>query len=87
MVFINTPLDVAMARRLLRDSLSDKTKSSEQICQDIKGDLEHYLQKARLPYLVVYKQTQTADLVLDGTRALPDLVKEVLLFLEESVEN
>ena len=77
-VFIDTPLDVAMARRILRDYFGDSQKSSEEALAHLRGELTHYLAKARHPYLDTYKDKDVSDFILDGWRSLDDLKTEVL---------
>ena len=69
-VWVDTPLDVAMARRILRDfmSLTDDTSAREQLDR-IKEDLNHYLAKGRHVYLDD-RHLKTCDLVLDGWKPL-----------------
>lgn len=77
-VFIDTPLDVAMARRILRDYSGDRQDSSEKALGHLRNELNHYLAKARHPYLDAYKDKGSSDLILDGWRNLGDLKTEVL---------
>ncbi len=77
-VFIDTPLDVALARRILRDYFGDSQKSSEEALALLQGELTHYLAKARHPYLESYRDKGLSDLILDGWRSLDDLKSEVL---------
>ncbi len=76
-VFIDTPLDVAMARRILRDYSGTSRKSPEAALDHLRSELTHYLAKARHPYLETYKDKRTSDLILDGCRSLDDLKSEV----------
>ena len=58
MVFLDTPLDVAMARRIVRDGWSDSTERQ----------LHGYLDWTRKLYEWHIKQVSaTSDLILDGT--------------------
>ena len=77
-VFIDTPLDVAMARRILRDHTSASTIAPETRLKQLRSEMIHYLEKARYPYLEAYKQKETSDLILDGWRALEELRVQVL---------
>ena len=70
-VFIDTPLDVAMARRILRDG--DRSTMSE-----LKEEMEHYIRKARHAYLDTYRHRGTCDLILDGWDSLPALCEKVI---------
>ncbi len=79
MVFIDTPLDVAMARRLIRDYLSDGHDNSEQRMQSLGEELSHYLEKARLPYLEMGKGVKPkSDMVLDGCLTPTALVDKII---------
>jgi uridine kinase len=74
-VFVDTPLDVAMARRLLRDLPDDPAAMHNWI----KAELQGYLVRARTVYLHYVGQMKNGcDLVVDGTRPLDALVAEVL---------
>ena len=77
-VFIDTPLDVAMARRILRDCFGETRKSSEEALEDLRAELTHYLVKARFPFLDACKARDASDLILDGWSSLDDLKTEVL---------
>ena len=77
-VFIDIPLDVAMARRILRDNPGDSQKSSEEAWANLRDELACYLAKARHPYLDSYEAKDASDLILDGWRSLDDLKTEVL---------
>ncbi|UOQ44880.1 hypothetical protein MUN89_02695 [Halobacillus salinarum] len=60
-VFIDTPLDIAMARRINRDF---KSGSSE----DIILDLDNYLARGRQGYITMLDSTKpNSDLIVDGT--------------------
>lgn len=76
-VFIDTPLDVAMARRILRD-VPQANESPEEALARLRRELAHYLAKGRYPYLTTYRDKEASDLVLDGCSALEDLRDEVL---------
>ncbi len=76
-VFIDTPLDVALARRILRD-YSDE---NQEALENLRSELTHYLAKARHPYLDTCKDKEVSDLILDGCRSLDDLNSEVLAWM------
>ena len=86
-VFIDTPLDVAMARRILRDYSGDSQKSSEEALEHLRGELTHYLAKARHPYLDTDKGKEVSDLILDGWRSLEDLKTEVLAWIDSGQKS
>ena len=78
MVFIDTPLDVAMARRLLRDIPCHGEHGAEDAIQTLRADLSFYLTGARLLYReFVNRMKQHCDLVLDGCMPLDELAKEI----------
>lgn len=71
-IFIDTPLDIAMARRVLRDM---KDASGE----DIRNDMEIYLKYARSVYVQMLRDIlPSSDYVIDGTKELDEIVDEVL---------
>ena len=86
-VFIDTPLDVAMARRILRDHSGDSQKSSEEALKDLLDGFTHYLEKARHPFLDAYKAKDVSDLILDGWRSLDDLKTEVLARVDSNQKS
>ena len=70
-IFIDTPLDIAFARRLLRDYTDKTTK-------EILRDADFYLQKGRSVYLHGEKMARSdADMVIDGTLDLEEIVCEI----------
>ena len=77
-VFIDTPLDVAMARRILRDFDGKTAETSKDALERLRSDLAHYLAKARHPHMDTYRDKDASDLILDGWRGLHDLKGEVL---------
>lgn len=71
-VFIDTPLDIAMARRVLRD-YKDAT------ADEIRNDMEAYLKYARIAYVQMLKDIlPSSDYVVDGTKELETIVDEAL---------
>jgi len=69
MVFIDTPLDVAMARRLLRHKCS---------IESIKESLSSYLRGGRTIYLHFERQVkEKSDLILDGCLPVDDLAEAI----------
>ncbi len=69
MVFIDTPLDVAMARRLLRDDYS---------IESLKESLSSYLNGGRTIYLQFVQQIkEKSDLILDGCLSVDDLAEAI----------
>ncbi len=77
-VFIDTPLDVAMARRVLRDYCTGSELPATETLEALKADLTHYLAQSRHPYLRHYRHRETSDLVLDGWASLDQLRHQIL---------
>ena len=83
MVFIDTPLDVAMGRRLLRDlTLADAENSTDTVA-NVKAETEAYLSGARPIYTSFVERVRpTCDLVLDGSLGLDELASAVVSSLK-----
>ena len=79
MVFIDTPLDVAMARRMRRDLPSISDEDSSNLADLLKKQLNAYLDYGRQVYREMEKQIKpTCDLILEG--CLPaDALAEVIV--------
>lgn len=75
-IWIETPPDVAMARRMIRD-LGIVPSSAKDELQRLKEELAHYLLKAR-PLYLDERHRKTADLVLDGMTPLEKLRDQIL---------
>ncbi|MGD7043041.1 hypothetical protein [Jeotgalibacillus proteolyticus] len=70
-VFIDTPLDIAMARRMIRD-FSDRSS------KDILLDMENYLIQGRRGYVEMLKTIKPdSDIIVDGTQASSDITDEL----------
>ena len=79
MVFIDTPLDVAMARRIWRDLPSISAESSSSLADLLKGQLSAYLDYGRQACLEMEKQVKpTCDLILDGCLPADELAKVIV---------
>ncbi len=71
-IFIDTPLDIAMARRVLRDM---KDSSAD----DIRNEMKAYLDYERPIYVRMLKDhLADSDNVIDGSKPLDDIVSEAL---------
>ncbi|MXY99742.1 hypothetical protein F4Y93_03510 [Candidatus Poribacteria bacterium] len=81
-VFVNTPLDIAMARRILRDYTINTNEPPEEILNRLRADMSNYLARARYSYLNAYKHKDHSDLILDGKRSLDDLKNDVITALK-----
>lgn len=77
-IFIDTPLDTAMARRVLRDM---KNATGDEI----RKEMELYLKYARIAYIQMLKDIlPSSDYVIDGTKELAektDEIKNIILSL------
>lgn len=77
-IFIDTPLDIAMARRVLRD-YKDST------AEEIRNGMEMYLKYERIAYMQMLKDVlPSSDYVVDGTKELETIVDEVLRIILEN---
>ena len=71
-VFIDTPLDIAMARRILRDM---KNASADEI----REEMNIYLNYARIAYVQMLKDIKpSSDYVIDGVQDLEYITMELL---------
>ncbi|RCW46360.1 hypothetical protein [Paenibacillus prosopidis] len=67
-IFIDTPLDIAMARRILRDFRNMNADA-------ILGDLSNYLSRGRSGYESMLKTTKpSSDLIIDGSLPVEEIV-------------
>ena len=74
-VFIDTPLDLALARRLMRDY-------SDAGSDEILGDVQHYADRGRAAYLHMFETIRpNSDLVVDGTGAISDVVHSIAAYI------
>jgi uridine kinase len=77
-IFIDTPLDIAMARRILRD-MGNATGD------EIRQNMELYLKYARIAYIQMIKDVlPSSDYIIDGTKELSektDEIKKIMLSL------
>ena len=80
------PLDVAMARRVLRDYTTNSNSTGEETLNHLHTDPLNYLKRARHPYLDTYKHKADSDLVLDGWRSLDDLKNDVIAVLNQAIK-
>lgn len=72
-IYIDTPLDIALTRRILRDY--SELSSVKDILRDMKG----YLQRGRFAYLDMVQTVGTgSDLIIDGTLGLEVIVDRIV---------
>lgn len=70
-VFIDTPLDIALARRVIRDF-----KDSQTV--EILSDLENYITRGRPAYLHMLETIKPgADLIIDGSVEIDKIVHKI----------
>ena len=73
-IFLDTPLDVALARRVLRDF---RDKSNLNIIK-IFEELDFYLSSSRPLYAIDYEEKEKFDFVIDGNQSLASLVDTII---------
>lgn len=82
LVFLNTPMDICLARRTIRDySLKADTSA-----QDIIEDLSWYLEKGR-PLFDLSRLIPMSELVIDGAGTTADQVNAIRCFLGRATRN
>ncbi|WP_243156291.1 hypothetical protein [Clostridium sp. C2-6-12] len=75
-IFIDTPLDIAMARRVLRD-MHDATGD------EIREDMSFYLKYARIAYEEMLKTIlPNSDYVIDGSLQLDEIINNIIDILK-----
>ena len=71
-IFIDTPLDIAMARRVLRDM-------KEATADEIRSEMDTYLNGARIAYTEMVKaHMSTSDYMIDGEKGLENIINETM---------
>ncbi|WP_213429035.1 MULTISPECIES: hypothetical protein [Paenibacillus] len=71
-IFIDTPPDIALARRILRD-FSDG--SIDEVREDVRGSL----QEGRMAYAEMLSAVKpSSDLIIDGSLPVDGIVKRIL---------
>lgn len=76
-VHIDTPLDVALARRTIRDF-----EKGEHSVLDLLEDLKYYLNYSRKLFFAD-EEKKSADLIVDGTLSIEEQTKRIKNFLEK----
>lgn len=71
LICLDTPLDIALARRLIRD-YRDHSNSVEMF-----QELQEYLQKSR-PLFILSPEEKASDLVIDGSLTVEEQEKQIL---------
>ena len=71
-IFIDTPLDIALARRVLRDM-------KEASADDIRNEMNTYLNSTRICYVQMLADIlPTSDYVIDGAKELEIIINETM---------
>ena len=71
-IFIDTPLDIALARKVLRDM-------KESSADDIRYEMDVYLKYARIAYVQMLQDIlPISDYVIDGTKELQIIINEAV---------
>ena len=88
MVFIDTPLDVAMARRLLRDFPLKSSGDPREVAEGLRAELAGYLEIGRRAYLEMDNRVKPGcDLVLDGCLPVDELGRKIVEAIRASVRR
>lgn len=71
-IYIDTPLDIAMARRILRDKINEPQSL-------LKDDLNDYLSHGRIAYLEMIKTIKpNSDFIVDGSLSVDNIVSQIM---------
>lgn len=70
-IFIETPLDIALARRIIRDYSSDNSK-------EIIDDLKFYLEKSRICFEGYKETAKYSDLIIDGSLKVDEIIEIII---------
>ncbi|MUK90216.1 AAA family ATPase [Ornithinibacillus sp. L9] len=80
-VYIDTPLDIAMARRVLRDFNENSNES-------ILSEMKNYVAQGRRGYLEMLKSIKPkSDLIVDGTLYLPVIGEDIIEAISTITEH
>ena len=78
-IYLDTPLDVAMARRIQRDYFADPHPDAKTTLRQIETMTTAYLDWGRTAYLEQNRQVKpSCDLVLDGILPIDELARKIL---------
>ncbi|WP_231572486.1 hypothetical protein [Halobacillus sp. BBL2006] len=74
-IYIDTPLDIAMARRVIRDY-------ADHSLSDVFTDLTFYIERGRIGYLEMEKTIKTdSDVVINGTYSPAVIAEEIKRYI------
>ena len=83
MVFIDTPLDVALARRVLREIDRAGARMPDKATEYVQGELSGYLAQARPLYEEFQgRMRASSDVIVDGTLSIDDIVEKIRFEVE-----
>lgn len=80
-VFVDIPLDMALARRIIRDytSREEHRNKIEVSLLSVEKELRHYLKVSRPTYMRLPEtQLKNADLVVNGTKNVDEICDEII---------
>lgn len=86
-VYVDIPLDVALARRIIRDFTSRKENTDVADVEEVSlggldKELRFYLSCSRSTYARMPEmQKPTSDLVVDGTKTPEEIVDEIITYI------
>lgn len=86
-VFVDAPLEVALARRIIRDYTSREENTNVADVEEVSlaaldKELRFYLERSRLTYARMPEmQKPMSDLVVDGTKTPEEIADEILAHL------
>jgi len=94
-VFIDTPLDVALARRIIRDYTSRSNESDfglsdvdEVSLEALDKELRWYLERSRPTYAMMPEMHKpVADLVIDGIKLPEEIAGIIIDFMSKCGEH
>lgn len=78
LIFLNTPLDVALARRILRDYRDTNNLNISEIFDE----LDFYIHSSRPLYTMHYKLEETYDLIIDGSISVKKNIEIIMKNLQ-----
>jgi uridine kinase len=92
-VFIDVPLDVALARRIIRDYTSREENTNVADVEEVSlagldKELRFYLSRSRSTYARMPEmQKPTSDLVVDGTKTPEEIAYKIIEHVKEDNSN
>jgi len=76
-IFVDTPLDIAMARRILRDY-------TQANIEEVRDELNQYLTRSRNAYLnALYTIKPNSDFIVDGSLPIESIVDSIVIEIEK----